>query len=197
MDISVSSPATSPTSPTGASPAETDLGDGYTRWDWHVSYPINNYGVSLNIGNYVHFADKMPADAKLGMGELTMDYWVLPEDLDKAKVTFQQAKGMIEGLHPLLRRIPLLPRWLQARRSLYSGVEHQTAVTYGNRLRERLRRPPQDRHRHRFDFIIVHESAHEWFGNAITARDRSDMWIHEGWANYCGIPLRRVHVGQG
>ena len=76
---------------------KTDLGDGYTRWDWRIHYPINSYNVSLNIGNYVHFGEKM--------GDLTLDYYVLPGSLEKAKVQFAQAKPMIEAYREILRRI--------------------------------------------------------------------------------------------
>ncbi len=87
MDISVAIPSDLVDVSNGKFVAKTDLGDGYTRWDWHVSYPINNYDVSLNIGNYVQFSDRL--------GDVPMDFYVLPEDLDKAKVQFAQAKGML------------------------------------------------------------------------------------------------------
>jgi aminopeptidase N len=157
---------------------KTDLGDGYTRWNWQVHYPINNYDVSLNIGNYVHFSDQL--------GDLPMDFYVLPEDLDKAKKEFVQAKGMIEAYQHYFGEYPFIKDGYKLIEVPYSGMEHQSAVTYGNHFANGyLERDwtgvgisP------RFDFIIIHESAHEWFGNSITAADRSDMWIHEAWATY-------------
>ena len=85
---------------------KTDLGDGYTRWDWHVHYPINNYDVSLNIGNYVHFSDKL--------GDLPLDFYVLPEDLDKAKTQFAQAQGNDRGLPAFLRDVSVCEGRIQA-----------------------------------------------------------------------------------
>ena len=157
---------------------KTDLGDGYTRWDWLVQYPINNYDVSLNIGKYEHFSDHL--------ADLALDFWALPEDLERAKRQFAQAKGMIEAYQHYFGEYPFKKDGYKLIEAPYSGMEHQTAVTYGNHFANGyLERDwtgvgisP------RFDFIIIHESGHEWFGNSITAADRSDMWIHEGWTTY-------------
>ena len=157
---------------------KTDLGDGYTRWDWQVNYPINNYDVSVNIGNYVHFDDKL--------GDLPLDFYALPEDLDKAKKQFSQAKGMLQAYTHYFGEYPFKKDGYKLVQVPYSGMEHQSAVTYGNRFANGyLERDwtgvgisPK------FDFIIIHESGHEWFGNAVSAADRSDMWIHEGWTTY-------------
>ena len=157
---------------------KTDLGDGYTRWDWLVQYPINNYSVSVNIGNYEHWSDRV--------GDLPLDFYALPEDLDRAKKQFAQARGMIEAFQHYLGPYPFKKDGYKLIQAPYSGMEHQSAVTYGNRFANGyLERDwtgvgisP------RFDFIIIHESGHEWFGNSVTAADRSDMWIHEGWTTY-------------
>jgi aminopeptidase N len=157
---------------------KTDLGDGYTRWDWQVHYPINSYNVSLNIGNYVHFSDTM--------GDLPLDFYVLPGSLEKAKKQFVQAKPMIEGYEKFFGEYPFRKDGYKLIEVPYPGMEHQSAVTYGNRFANGyLERDwtgvgvsPK------FDFIIIHESAHEWFGNAISAADVSDMWIQEGWTTY-------------
>ncbi len=157
---------------------KTDLGDGYTRWDWLVQYPINNYDVSLNIGNYAHFADRL--------GDLPLDFYALPEDLEKAKKQFAQAKGMLKAYQHYFGEYPFKKDGYKLIQAPYSGMEHQSAVTYGNHFANGyLERDwtgvgisP------RFDFIIIHESGHEWFGNSVTAADRSDMWIHEGWTTY-------------
>ncbi len=178
MDISVAIPSNLVDVSNGEFVGKTDLGDGYTRWDWHVHYPINNYDVSLNIGNYVHFSDRL--------GDLPLDFYVLPEDLDKAKAQFAQAKGMLEAYQHYFGEYPFKKDGYKLVEVPYSGMEHQSAVTYGNHFANGyLERDwtgvgisPK------FDFIIIHESGHEWFGNAITAADRSDMWIHEGWTTY-------------
>ncbi len=178
MDISVSIPSKLVDVSNGRLTGKTDLGDGYTRWDWHVSYPINNYDVSLNIGQYEHFADKL--------GDLTLDFYALPEDLEKAKTQFAQAKGMLEAYQHYFGEYPFQKDGYRLIEAPYSGMEHQSAVTYGNHFANGyLERDwtgvgisPK------FDFIIIHESAHEWFGNSITAADSADEWIHEAWATY-------------
>lgn len=157
---------------------KTPLGDGYTRWDWLVHYPINNYNVSLNIGNYVHFGERL--------GDLSLDYYVLPENLEKAKKQFAQTRGMLKAFQHYFGEYPFKKDGYKLIEVPYAGMEHQSAVTYGNRFANGyLERDwtgvgisP------RFDFIIIHESGHEWFGNSISAADVSDMWIHEGWTTY-------------
>jgi aminopeptidase N len=161
--------------------AKTDLGDGYTRWDWLVQYPINNYDVSLNIGNYVHFSDQL--------GNLPLDFYVLPEDLDKAKKQFAQAKGMIEAYQHYFGEYPFQKDGYKLVEVPYSGMEHQSAVTYGNHFTNGYlgRDWTGVGVSPKFDFIIIHESGHEWFGNSVSAADRSDMWIHEGWTTYLEV----------
>ncbi len=157
---------------------KTDLGDGYTRYDWSISYPINNYCVSLNIGAYEHFSDKL--------GDLTLDYYCLPENLEKAKRQFSQAKPMLEAFQEYFGEYPFRRDGYKLIEVPYSGMEHQSAVTYGNHFANGYleRDWTGVGVSLKFDFIIVHESAHEWFGNSITASDVSDQWIHEGWATY-------------
>ena len=178
MRISVSIPNGLVDVSNGKFTGKTDLGDGYTRWDWLVEYPINNYGVSLNIGNYQHFADRL--------GNLPLDFYALPEDLDKAKKQFAQAKGMLQAYQHYFGEYPFQKDGYKLIEAPYSGMEHQSAVTYGNRFANGYleRDWTGVGISTRFDFIIIHESAHEWFGNSITAADRSDMWIHEGWGTY-------------
>ena len=157
---------------------KTDLGDGYTRWDWRVHYPINSYNVSLNIGRYVHFGDTL--------GDLTLDYFVLPASLDKARTQFAQAQPMLEVFQNIFGEYPFKKDGYKLIEVPYSGMEHQSAVTYGNRFANGYleRDWTGVGVSLKFDFIIIHESAHEWFGNAVSAADVSDMWIQEGWATY-------------
>jgi aminopeptidase N len=177
MDISVEAPSDLVEVSNGRFQGKTDLPDGYTRWNWKVHYPINNYDVSLNIGKYVHFSDTY--------NDLSLDYYVFPEDLDKAKRQFEQVKNMLEAFEHDFGEYPFPKDGYKLVEALYSGVENQSAITYGNHFENGYLGRPKTGIGTWFDFIIVHESAHEWFGNSITARDRSDMWIHEGWANYC------------
>lgn len=157
---------------------KTDLGDGYTRWDWRVHYPINSYNVSLNIGEYVQFSEKL--------GDLPLDYFVLPGSLEKAKKQFAQARPMIEAFEKYAGKYPFPKDGYKLIEVPYSGMEHQSAVTYGNKFANGYleRDWTEVGVSLKFDFIIIHESAHEWFGNAVSAADVSDMWIQEGWTTY-------------
>jgi aminopeptidase N len=178
MKISVAVPNGLVDVSNGRFAGKKDLGDGYTLWDWTVHYPINNYDVALNIGNYVHFGDKF--------GDLALDYYVLPESLEGAKRQFAQVPGMMKVYYHYFGEYPFKKDGYKLIEVPYAGMEHQSAVAYGNHFRNGyLERDwtgvgisP------RFDFILIHESGHEWFGNSITAADRSDMWIHEGWTTY-------------
>jgi aminopeptidase N len=178
MKISVAVPNSLIDVSNGKFAGKKDLGDGYTRWEWRVHYPINNYDVALNIGNYVHFSDKFRG--------LPLDYYVLPEDLAKAKVQFAQVPGMMKAYYHYFGEYPFKKDGYKLIEVPYAGMEHQSAVAYGNRFHNGY----LDRDwtgvgiSTRFDFIIIHESGHEWFGNSITAADKSDMWIHEGWTTY-------------
>ena len=181
MDISVAIPSDLTDVSNGRFMGKKDLGDGYTRWDWRVHYPINSYNVSVNIGKYESFGEKM--------GALTLDYFVQPESVERAKRQFIQTKPMIEAFERWFGEYPFPKDGFKLIEVPYSGMEHQSAVTYGNRFANGyLERDwtgvgvsPK------FDFIIIHESAHEWFGNAVSAADVSDMWIQEGWATYLEV----------
>jgi aminopeptidase N len=155
-----------------------DLGDGYTEWKWKVHYPINNYDVALNIADYVHFDDRL--------GKLRMDYYVLPANLAKAKVQFTQVKLMMEAYQHYFGEYPFIKDGYKLIEVPYAGMEHQSAVAYGNHYENGYfgRDWTGVGISTRFDFIIIHESGHEWFGNSVTAADMSDMWIHEGWTTY-------------
>jgi aminopeptidase N len=178
MKISVAVPNNLVDVSNGKFAGKKDLGDGYTRWDWTVHYPINNYDVALNIGNYVHFGDKFRG--------LPLDYYVLPEDLAKAKVQFAQVPGMMKAYYHYLGEYPFKKDGYKLIEVPYAGMEHQSAVAYGNQFKNGYlnRDWTGVGISTRFDFIIIHESGHEWFGNSITAADKSDMWIHEGWTTY-------------
>ena len=178
MEISVAVPNDLVDVSNGRFMGKTDLGDGYTRWDWLVQYPINNYNVALNIGPYEHFSDKL--------GDLSLDFYVLPANLEKAKKQFAQAKPMLEAFRSYFGEYPFEKDGFKLIEVPYAGMEHQSAVAYGNGFVNGY----LDRDwtgvgiSLKFDFIIIHESGHEWFGNAVSAADVSDMWIHEGWTTY-------------
>lgn len=155
-----------------------DMGDGYTRWSWKVSSPINNYNVVLNIGNYVHFQDSYK--------DLDLDYYVLPYNLEKAKIQFEEVKPMMDCFYEKFGEYPFVEDGFKLIETPYLGMEHQSAVAYGNQYMPGYlgRDLSGTGIGLKWDFIIIHESGHEWFGNSITARDIADMWIHEGFTSY-------------
>jgi len=159
------------------------LDNGYTEYVWQTLNPINNYSVSLNIGNYVHFGEKLD--------NLTLDYYVLPQDLDKAKKQFKQAKPMMVSYQKYFGEYPFIEDGYKLIQAPYTGMEHQSAVTYGNGFKNGYNRGEGISSDWtgvgvslKFDFIIIHETGHEWFGNSLTSNDFSDSWIHEGWCTY-------------
>ena len=178
MDISIALPNRLVDASNGRFMGKKDLGDGFTQWNWHVSYPINSYNVSVNATEYVSFSEKLD--------DLTLDYFVTPENLEKAKVQFAQAKPMIQAYKHFFGEYPFTRDGFKLIEVPYTGMEHQSAVTYGNGFRNGYggRDWTGVGISPRFDFIIIHESAHEWFGNAVSSADVADMWIQEGWCTY-------------
>ncbi|UOQ78802.1 M1 family metallopeptidase [Hymenobacter sp. 5516J-16] len=161
----------------------TALKGGATRFDWFVSNPINNYDVALNVGDYTHFADEYAGEK----GKLTLDYWVLPENLSKAKTQFAaNVKPMLKSLESWFGPYPFYEDGYKLVEAPHLGMEHQSAVAYGNKYQNGYL--GKDRSATgwglKWDFIIIHESGHEWFGNNITSKDIADMWIHESFTTY-------------
>jgi aminopeptidase N len=155
-----------------------------TEWKWRVHYPINNYDVALNIGEYQHWNG---VHVNKATGEqTTLDYYALPEDLVKAKLQFGQVPEMLDAYEHYFGEYPFDKDGYKLIEVPYAGMEHQTAVAYGNHFENGYygRDWTGVGISPKFDFIIIHESGHEWFGNSITAADPSDMWIHEGWTTY-------------
>ncbi|MGZ3834884.1 MAG: M1 family metallopeptidase, partial [Mucilaginibacter sp.] len=161
----------------------TDLGDGYTRFDWFVANPINNYDVTANIGDYTEFTDNYNGEK----GKLDLDYWVITGDLEKAKKQFTaNVKPMLASFEHWFGPYPFYEDSYKLVETPHLGMEHQSAVAYGNHflngyLGHDLSNTGWGL---KWDYIIVHESGHEWFGNNITAKDLADMWIHEGFTCY-------------
>ncbi len=154
------------------------LENGYTQWNWKVESPINNYNIVLNIGNYVHFSDKYK--------NLDLDYYVLPYNLEKAKKQFEEVKLMMDCFYEKFGAYPFEKDGFKLVETPYLGMEHQSAVAYGNEYK--MGYLGNDLSGTgiglKWDFIIIHETGHEWFGNSITAKDIADMWIHEGFTTY-------------
>ena len=153
-----------------------------TTYHWFVSNPINNYGVNINIADYVHFSEVFKGEK----GNLDCDYYVLKENLEKAKVQFKQAPMMLAAFEYWFGPYPFYEDGYKLVEAPYLGMEHQSSVTYGNGYQNGYRGNDQSGSGwgNKFDFIIIHESGHEWFANSITYEDMADMWIHESFANY-------------
>jgi len=157
---------------------KTDLQNGYTRWSYKVNNPINNYDIVFNIANYVHFQDTYK--------DLDLDYYVLPYNLEKAKKQFAEVKPMMECFYEKFGEYPFQEDGYKLVETPYLGMEHQSAVAYGNYYKMGYlgRDLSGTGIGLKWDFIIIHESGHEWFGNSITSKDIADMWIHEGFTTY-------------
>ena len=162
--------------------AEYDTEAHTCTYHWQVRSPINNYGVNINIGNYVSFSETYAGRG----GDLTVEYWVLAHQKAVAKQQFKEVPRMLEAFEYWFGPYPFYEDGYKLVAVSYAGMEHQSSVTYGNWFQNGYRgRDVSDTGvGYKFDFIIVHESGHEWFGNNITMSNPSDMWIHEGFTNY-------------
>ena len=151
-------------------------------WKWVVKNPINNYSLSMNIGKYEHFSDTLHGEA----GVLDLHFYPLSCHVAEAKIQFQQAKPMIHCFEYWLGKYPFYEDGYKLLEVPYLGMEHQSAVTYGNKFKNGYlgRDLSGTGWGLKWDFIIIHESGHEWFGNNITTKDIADMWVHEGFTNY-------------
>jgi len=155
-----------------------NLKNGYTRWDWEVKNPINNYDITLNIGDFVQFGENYKG--------LDLDFYVLRENEAKAKIQFEEVKPMMDCFQAKFGEYPFKNDGYKLVETSYLGMEHQSAVAYGNKYTKGYLNSDLSGTGigMLFDFIIIHESGHEWFGNSITSRDIADMWIHEGFTCY-------------
>ncbi|MBJ7881151.1 M1 family metallopeptidase [Gelidibacter salicanalis] len=159
-----------------------DHTDGKKTYNWYVNNPINNYGVNVNIGDYVHFSEVYKGEK----GPLKMDYYVLKYNLEKAKKQFKDAPRMMEAFEHWFGPYPFYEDGFKLVEVPYLGMEHQSSVTYGNGYENGYlgRDLSGTGWGLKFDFIIIHESGHEWFANNITYKDIADMWIHESFTAY-------------
>lgn len=156
-----------------------DLGNGYTRWDWVVRNPINNYDITVNIADYAHIHDNHNG--------LDIDYYVLKENEETAKKHFEEdVKTMLDCFNSKFGKYPFWEDGYKLVETPYLGMEHQSAVAYGNKYRKGYLGMDLSGTGvgMGFDYIIIHETGHEWFGNSITSKDIADMWIHEGFTTY-------------
>ena len=156
--------------------------DGTSTHEWFVASPINTYNVTINAGRYGHFSDTLAGEA----GMLSLDFWPLAYHVDTARGQFKQVVPMLRCFEHWFGPYPWYADGFKLIETPHLGMEHQSAIAYGNHYLNGYRGRDLSRTGLglQWDFIIVHESAHEWFGNNISAQDHADMWVHESFANY-------------
>lgn len=155
-----------------------NLENNWRKYNWFVSNPINSYNVTLNIADYGHFQDQYIS----GSDTLALDYYVLRDNLLKAKEQFKQVKPMLACYEALFGPYPFWNDGFKLVETFYLGMEHQSAIAYGNGYQKGYL--GYDASGLGFDYIIIHETAHEYFGNSISAGDLAELWIHESFATY-------------
>ena len=160
--------------------SKQDIKKGKTQYNWFVSSPINNYNVSLNIGNYSHFRDLHIS--KEDGDTLTLDYYVMPYNVEKAKVHFKEVNLVLECLEGYFGKYPFYEDGYKLVETPYLGMEHQSNISYGNKYKKGYL--GMDMTGLGYDYIIYHETGHEWFGNSLSMNDIAEMWIHEGFTTY-------------
>ncbi|MGV1011993.1 MAG: M1 family metallopeptidase [Flavobacterium sp.] len=166
-----------------------NLKNGYTRWDWEVKNPINTYDITVNIADFAHLHDNLD--------DLDLDYYVLKENEVKAKTHFEEAKLMLTCFQSKFGTYPFKEDGYKLAETPYLGMEHQSAVAYGNKYKKGYLGSDLSGTGIGllFDYITIHESGHEWFGNSITSRDIADMWIHEGFTMYSEVVYLECQFG--
>ncbi len=163
--------------------SKTKLSDGYTQFEWFVSYPINNYNVTLNIGHYTHIADTFKnADGTT----MELDYYVLDYNREKAIKHFAEVKPMLACYEEKLGKYPFWKDGFALVETYYLGMEHQGAIAYGNKYMKGYLGSDlsQSGYGLKFDYITIHESGHEWWGNHVSTHDEGELWIHESFCTY-------------
>ncbi len=168
--------------------------DNTKTYEWFVANPINNYGVNINIGDYVNFSEKYNGEK----GILDLDYYVLRDNLEKAKEQFKQVPMMLDAFEYWFGPYPFYEDSFKVVEVPYLGMEHQSSITYGNKYMQGYLGRDLSRTGWglKFDYIIIHEAGHEWFANNITYIDIADMWVHEGFTCYSENLYVDYHFGK-
>jgi aminopeptidase N len=168
--------------------------DGRRTYHWFVSNPINNYGVNLNIAQYAHWSDTLHGEK----GLLDLDFYVLENNYDKARKHFEDAYRTLRAFEYWFGPYPFYEDGYKLVEAPYLGMEHQSSVTYGNGYQMGYKGTDLSGTGWglKWDFIIVHETAHEWWANSITYKDIADMWIHESFANYAESLFTEYYYGK-
>ena len=165
-----------------------------TAYTWEVKNPINTYNLVPYIGAYKNFSEIFNGEK----GPLDCNYWVLDYNLNKAKVQFKQVPLMLKAFEYWFGPYPFYEDGYKLVQAPHLGMEHQSAVAYGNEFRNGYLGTDRSETGWglKWDYIIVHESGHEWFGNNITSKDIADMWVHEGFTNYSEVLFTQYYFGK-
>jgi aminopeptidase N len=163
--------------------------EGYTAFSWFVANPINTYNITFYLGKFSHFSDTIFNAS----GKYPLDYYVLPDHFDDAVKCFAQAKDILRFYEKAYGEFPFMNDKFCMVESPYEGMEHQGAIAYGNEFNKKEK--DQVYINKKYDYIIVHETAHEWWGNSVTARDMADIWIQEGFATYAEMMFMEEKYG--
>jgi len=165
----------------------------YNIFTWFCSYPILNYNIAIYIGNYVHFKDKYKT---IKGNMLDLDYYVMPYHLDKAKKHFKQVKKVLKAYEYYFGEYPFVNDGYALVESPFAGMEHQGAIAYGNSFKQGYDGEDYSLIGLKEDYIILHETGHEWWGNSVSMTDLADMWIHEGFCTYAEALYVEYYYGK-
>jgi aminopeptidase N len=167
---------------------------GIKSYTWNVVNPINNYNIVPYIGKYIEIRETYKGDK----GNLDCNYWVIDYNLEKAKKQFTQVADMFKAFEHWFGPYPFYEDGYKLVESPHIGMEHQSAIAYGNGFKNGYlgRDLSGSGWGKKWDFIIIHESGHEWFGNNITTNDIADMWVHEGFTNYSEVLFTDYYYGK-
>lgn len=194
MMIHIIAPDTLTAISNGRLQAVTPSGRGLKTWSWMVKNPINSYNVTMNIGKYSRWNDTLQGEG----GKLDLEYWVLNYNEQIAKKQFEQVKPMLRSHEYWFGKYPFYEDSYKLVETPFLGMEHQSAVAYGNKYQNGYLGGDLSNSGWglKWDFIIIHESGHEWFGNNITSKDIADMWIHEGFTSYSETLFTETQFGK-
>lgn len=192
--ISIAIPDTLVAVANGKFQGKTSYSKGMMTYKWAVTNPINSYNIIPYIGKYANFTETYQGEK----GPLHCSYWVLDYNLEKAKKQFTQASQTLKALEHWFGPYPFYEDDFKLVESPHLGMEHQSAVAYGNKYKNGYLGSDLSGTGWglKWDYIIVHESGHEWFGNNITTKDIADMWVHEGFTDYCETLFTEYFYGK-
>src|SRR5688572_1223767 len=174
--------------------SKTGVGKGKTKYSWAVTSPINNYNIVPYIGNYVTWSETYNGEK----GNLNINYWVIKEDEVKARKQFTQLPLVMECFEYWFGPYPFYEGGFQLVEAPHLGMEHQSAIAYGNKFGNGYLGTDRSGSGwgNKWDYIIVHESGHEWFGNNITTKDIADLWVHESFTTYSETLFTQCEFGK-